>query len=474
MFFLHRPENDPEPGGGGVAEDGRSIKPDLQERKIAQLEKKIAALEARSLAGAKGGGEDLAEDPPSPKTAVKIFGADGNTQIDLAEVTERVKQAEAERAEKRIAAQLASLSQLLNLSDEQAEKVRALLEKQQAGKKDRLSSIISFATDVDGLEGKTPAELAGQLLGGNGAGEEADAFDFDSELLAVLDDDQKSAYREYLDNRNENHIEATANRQLAQLQTTVTDMSKDQKDQAFDEFARIAREDIEANGAPAEDGGFDLGRRMQQREAEQAAMEGILTPEQFEVYRTNNARNISVIGGEPGSRVLTSEGHHQRPGGDGRSGSRRVNLLAHLHLSAGLTPEETAGNVLADFLPNDLEPPPGIASGIDLHRHIDGFTDRHPLVAEARDLISKPRRRLASIIVDVAFDYTLCQVWDDHCGHTAAAVHRGGLQHHPVWVARTRRHRDAPHQPHASEPLVRELRQPRGDRTDLPAHHAPI
>lgn len=91
-----------------------------------------------------------------------------------------------------------------------------------------------------------------------------------------------------------------------------------------------------------------------------------------------------------------------------------MNLLAHLHLSVGLSAEETAGNVLADFLPNDLVAPPGIGRGITLHRKIDGFTDRHPLVAEARDLISPERRRLASIIVDVAFDYTLCQKWGEH------------------------------------------------------------
>ncbi len=91
-----------------------------------------------------------------------------------------------------------------------------------------------------------------------------------------------------------------------------------------------------------------------------------------------------------------------------------MNLLAHLHLSAGLSAEETAGNVLADFLPNDLAAPPGIERGIKLHRDIDGFTDRHPLVAEARTLISRERRRLASIIIDIAFDYTLCQKWDDH------------------------------------------------------------
>lgn len=49
--------------------------------------------------------------------------------------------------------------------------------------------------------------------------------------------------------------------------------------------------------------------------------------------------------------------------------------------------------------------------GIRLHREIDGYTDSHPVLAEARNLISEPRRRLAGIIVDIAFDYYLTRHW---------------------------------------------------------------
>lgn len=59
--------------------------------------------------------------------------------------------------------------------------------------------------------------------------------------------------------------------------------------------------------------------------------------------------------------------------------------------------------------------PVAVARGITLHRTIDAFTDRHPLAAEARDLIGPQRRRLASVIVDIAFDFTLAQAWGAHC-----------------------------------------------------------
>lgn len=50
--------------------------------------------------------------------------------------------------------------------------------------------------------------------------------------------------------------------------------------------------------------------------------------------------------------------------------------------------------------------------GILLHREIDSFTDQHPVVAEARNVISPERRRLGGIIIDIAFDYYLTRHWD--------------------------------------------------------------
>lgn len=99
-----------------------------------------------------------------------------------------------------------------------------------------------------------------------------------------------------------------------------------------------------------------------------------------------------------------------------------MNLLAHLHLSVNCSPEVLTANVLADYL-GRYDPveklPPHLASifmpGVILHRQIDSFTDQHPLVAQARDMMSGELRRLAGIIVDVAFDYFLTRHWETFC-----------------------------------------------------------
>lgn len=77
-------------------------------------------------------------------------------------------------------------------------------------------------------------------------------------------------------------------------------------------------------------------------------------------------------------------------------------------------------NVLADYL-GRYEPVEKMAGpmadrmmpGVRLHREIDRFTDQHPVVAEARNLVCPDRRMLGGIIVDIAFDYYLSRHWND-------------------------------------------------------------
>ena len=90
-----------------------------------------------------------------------------------------------------------------------------------------------------------------------------------------------------------------------------------------------------------------------------------------------------------------------------------MNLLAHLHLSEGRPVAVAAGNLLADFMrrfgARDLDP--DFHAGVRLHRSIDAYTEAHPVARRARACISPARRRLAGIIVDVAFDHFLARNW---------------------------------------------------------------
>lgn len=91
-----------------------------------------------------------------------------------------------------------------------------------------------------------------------------------------------------------------------------------------------------------------------------------------------------------------------------------MNLLAHLHLSAPQPLPIQAGNLLADFLRRTGAqiPDEEFAAGVRLHRSIDAFADAHPMTRRARNLIPPPRRRLAGIIIDVAFDHFLSLHWE--------------------------------------------------------------
>lgn len=61
---------------------------------------------------------------------------------------------------------------------------------------------------------------------------------------------------------------------------------------------------------------------------------------------------------------------------------------------------------LPDFLKN----------GIELHKKIDAFTDAHPKVKEAVDLIREKQGKYAPVVIDIYFDYFLTKNWDKY-GH---------------------------------------------------------
>ncbi|MFI8396938.1 ACP phosphodiesterase [Pseudomonas sp. NPDC078863] len=89
-----------------------------------------------------------------------------------------------------------------------------------------------------------------------------------------------------------------------------------------------------------------------------------------------------------------------------------MNYLAHLHLG-GPRPGQLLGSLYGDFVKGRLQGQfdPEVEAAIALHRRIDVFTDRHPLVDIALGRFTETRRRYAGIVLDVFFDHCLARDW---------------------------------------------------------------
>lgn len=92
-----------------------------------------------------------------------------------------------------------------------------------------------------------------------------------------------------------------------------------------------------------------------------------------------------------------------------------MNYLAHLHLG-GDAPAQLLGSLYGDFVKGRLEGrfAAEIEAAIRLHRRIDVFTDRHPLIEQARARFPAERRRTSGILLDLFFDHCLARHWHDY------------------------------------------------------------
>ncbi len=89
-----------------------------------------------------------------------------------------------------------------------------------------------------------------------------------------------------------------------------------------------------------------------------------------------------------------------------------MNYLAHIYL-ARHSDAAMVGALLGDFAKADVSGrfPLAIEREIILHRHIDTFTDNHPVVRAALLTFDGSRRRYAGILLDVFYDHLLSQRW---------------------------------------------------------------
>ncbi len=89
-----------------------------------------------------------------------------------------------------------------------------------------------------------------------------------------------------------------------------------------------------------------------------------------------------------------------------------MNFLAHIYLSDGFD-DVMIGNVLGDFVKgsNFEKYNNEIALGIQLHREIDMFTDRHTIVKQSKARLWDKYRHYSSVIMDMYYDHFLAKDW---------------------------------------------------------------
>ncbi len=106
-----------------------------------------------------------------------------------------------------------------------------------------------------------------------------------------------------------------------------------------------------------------------------------------------------------------------------------MNYLAHLYLS-GEAPGIRVGNFIGDYVKGNsynkfsLE----VQKGVLLHRKIDEFTDKHPIVKQSSGRLREHYGRYSGIVIDMFYDHFLAVNWrhysDIELSQYVTGVHR--------------------------------------------------
>jgi acyl carrier protein phosphodiesterase len=89
-----------------------------------------------------------------------------------------------------------------------------------------------------------------------------------------------------------------------------------------------------------------------------------------------------------------------------------MNFLAHIYLS-GNDNLLKIGNFMADSIRGNhyLDYPDSLRKGILLHRHIDTFTDSHPIYRKSKHRLHSKYGHYSGVIMDIVYDHFLAKNW---------------------------------------------------------------
>jgi acyl carrier protein phosphodiesterase len=92
-----------------------------------------------------------------------------------------------------------------------------------------------------------------------------------------------------------------------------------------------------------------------------------------------------------------------------------MNYLAHLYLS-GDDPGVLVGNFIGDHVKGRrfTRYSGSVQTGIIMHRHIDTYTDKHPVFRQSASLFKEGYRRYAGVVTDIIYDHFLAANWSDY------------------------------------------------------------
>ena len=92
-----------------------------------------------------------------------------------------------------------------------------------------------------------------------------------------------------------------------------------------------------------------------------------------------------------------------------------MNYLAHVYLS-GSNDLIKVGNFMADSVKGNkyLNYEKELQLGILLHRHIDSFTDAHPIYRQSKHQLHEKYGHYSGVIMDILYDHFLAKNWEKY------------------------------------------------------------
>ncbi|MCF6167576.1 ACP phosphodiesterase [Lutibacter sp.] len=92
-----------------------------------------------------------------------------------------------------------------------------------------------------------------------------------------------------------------------------------------------------------------------------------------------------------------------------------MNFLAHLYLSKN-NKNILIGNFIADAVKGNKynNYPTEIKAGILLHRAIDSYTDKHPIVRKSKRRLHERYNHYDGVIIDILYDHFLAKNWHNY------------------------------------------------------------